>query len=418
MSNPLAIATVTESLRQVLQGVVVTSPVLNATVTALRPDATAGLPNPGVNIFLYQITPNPAWRNADLPTRTAGGQLLRRPQAAVDLHYLFTFYGDDTQLDQQRLLGIVTSTMHAQPVLSRNAIQTALTNARFLAGADLADQSELVRFVPINFSLEELSKLWSFLLKVDYALSVAYVASVVLIDTDDPIPPLPLPVLTPQLYAIPFSQPVITGIASADGPDVPIVAGSTIDVTGRNMLLAASTGQTLVAIGGVQQPALVVTATRVTVTLPPGLAAGAQTAQVIQSLMLGHPPTPHVMGFQSDVGTFVLHPVIQPVGSPPTGFAITVTPDFGSPPGNLVEIAVDPVVVSGQQALLELLQPSDPTITRLFDAGPITSATSTLTFDVQGIPSGDYLVRVRVNGAESPLEFDPSGAPVAPSLSL
>ena len=72
-----------------------------------------------------------------------------------------------------------------------------------------------------------------------------------------------------------------------------------------------------------------------------------------------------------------------------------------------------PIVAKGQQALLELLQLSDPKATRLFDAGPIEADTNTLTFDVQGIPPGQYLVRIRVNGAASPLDLDPSGTPVA-----
>src|SRR5579859_7993035 len=107
MSNTLAIATVTETLRQMLADYVVNL-VNGASVTVQPPDASSTLlPNPGVNIFLYQISPNPALRNADLPTRTSGGKLLRRPQAALDLHYLLTFYGD-SQLVQQHLLGAVT----------------------------------------------------------------------------------------------------------------------------------------------------------------------------------------------------------------------------------------------------------------------------------------------------------------------
>jgi hypothetical protein len=37
---------------------------------------------------------------------------------------------------------------------------------------------------------------------------------------------------------------------------------------------------------------------------------------------------------------------------------------------------------------------------------------------LHGLPAGNYLVRVRIDGAESPLDLDPSGAPVAPSIVL
>jgi len=87
MSNFLAIATVTATLGQVLQPAVGAG-VPGATVTTLRPDGAGAGPRPtGVNIYLYQVTPNAAYRNADLPTRTSEGDLMQRPQAALDLHY-------------------------------------------------------------------------------------------------------------------------------------------------------------------------------------------------------------------------------------------------------------------------------------------------------------------------------------------
>jgi hypothetical protein len=91
MSNFLAIATVTAALHGVLSEAIALDEVGGAEVTTLRPDGNGeGLPDPGVNIFLYQVTPNAAWRNADLPTRRSGGELVQRPQAALDLSYLFT----------------------------------------------------------------------------------------------------------------------------------------------------------------------------------------------------------------------------------------------------------------------------------------------------------------------------------------
>src|ERR1043166_9830971 len=111
MSSYLAIATVTAALQQMLQ-TALGNAVANANVGFSRPDAGGGSGAPLVNLFLYQGTPNPAYRNADLPTRRPDGTLVKRPQAALDLHYLFTFHGDDSQLEPQRLLGAVTSTLH------------------------------------------------------------------------------------------------------------------------------------------------------------------------------------------------------------------------------------------------------------------------------------------------------------------
>ncbi len=156
-----------------------------AHVTTVRPDNTAQLPAAGVNIFLYQVTPNLAFQNADLPTRRADGTLIRRPQAALDLHYLLTFYGDDATLDQQRLLGATVLELHAAPVLSREVVRQVQNYVPFLNGSNLADQIDVVRVRPANLSLEDMNKLWMTFPNVDYVLSVVYIAGVVLIETDD-----------------------------------------------------------------------------------------------------------------------------------------------------------------------------------------------------------------------------------------
>ena len=74
MSNYLAVATVTATLQRELQSVIGTD-VSGATATTVRPDAPGhGVPNVGVNIFLYEIAPNAVLRNRDLPTRSGNGQ--------------------------------------------------------------------------------------------------------------------------------------------------------------------------------------------------------------------------------------------------------------------------------------------------------------------------------------------------------
>jgi hypothetical protein len=418
MSNALAIATVTETLLHLLNRHVERA-VSGATVTALPPDAPAGLPNPGVNIFLYQISPNAALRNADLPTRAADGSLLRRPQAALDLHYLLTFYGDPTQLDQQRLLGAVTLALHAHPELPRDLIQHVETTTPFLmGGAGLAEQSEAVRFVPVNFSLEELSKLWSFLLKIDYVLSTAYRASVVLIETDDPLPPPAPKVLTSVFQVLPFQEPIITQVLPAPGSGPLILPGSQILLVGRN-LAAQSSGSAGVQVlfGQTAQSPDQITPTTITVTLPGGIAAGMQSVRVQQQLMLGSPPVPHRAGIQSAIAAFVLHPVIQ-AGSPPDSFAVTADANFGSPPGQVIIVGLTPAVRGGQNAAIQLIGLAQPPVTLVFSANPITADTDTIIFPVPGLPPGSYLVRVLIDSADSPFVLSPSGGPIAPTVTV
>src|SRR5215212_5514896 len=124
MSNYLAIATVTATLSRTLTAAVGTD-VSAAGVTTLRPDDAPGT---GVNVYLYQVGPNGAWRNADLPTRRDEGRLVQRPKVALDLHYLLSFYGDEAQFEPQRLLGSVVRTLHARPVLTREMIRNTVSD--------------------------------------------------------------------------------------------------------------------------------------------------------------------------------------------------------------------------------------------------------------------------------------------------
>jgi uncharacterized protein DUF4255 len=191
VSNHLAIAACTAALRHVLIDAA-TRAVNGASVTFLRPDAPSGMASAGsrVNLFLYQVTPNAAWRNADLPTRGAEGIVRQRPQAALDLHYLITFFGNDADLEPHRLLGSTVSALHARPVLNRQQIKNATDafSGGLLANSDLHKQVELIRFSPSSLNLEELSRLWMMFVQVPYALSITYQASVVLIEeAEEPI---------------------------------------------------------------------------------------------------------------------------------------------------------------------------------------------------------------------------------------
>jgi Pvc16 N-terminal domain len=393
MSNILAIAAVTEALVNLLDKYLPAAGVNGAQVAHVRPDQKE-LPVPGINVFLYQVTPNTALRNADLPTRAPDGTLLRRPQAALDLHYLLTFYGNDKEFEPQRLLGAATLALHAHPVLTRDLIQPVPMGGGASADSHLASQSELVRITPIAFSLEELSKLWSFLLKIDYVLSAAYVASVVLIEEDAAVPTV-LPARAFRVGVQPMRLPVIIQVAPWQAG--PILAQSDIVLRGHN-LAAPAGGTTQVLIDGTPVTPADVTATSIRLTLPAGLAAGAQTAQVIEPLILGSPPVLHPgAGVTSNVAAFVLSPRIAP-SSPPGSYAITVIPVFGSPPGPAIAVGVIPTARAGQRVLL-LLQSGAGT--RLFDGGVLGADADTVPVPIPGLANGDYLLSVLVDGAES-----------------
>lgn len=422
MSNALAIAAVTETLVTLLTRYIDLAQVSGASVSAVTPDQKDQVAQPGINVFLYQVSPNAALRNADLPTRDRNGSLLQKPQTALDLHYLLTFYGDEAYLDQQRLLGAATLTLHRFPTFPRTLIQPAPISPGVTMSSGLEAQSQLVHFTPITYSLEELSKLWSFLLKVEYVLSTAYVASVVLMDADDATPPPPLPVLARWVATQPMRTPIISQVAPLVSGQLsvgaPITMATDIALLGSN-LAAPSGGSTQVEINGTIQPPASISARQITLALPAGLAAGAQTAQVSQPLMLGRPSAPHPgAGVTSAPAAFVLSPMIAP-GAAPGSFAITLAPSWGSPPGPALEVQVIPDVQIGQRAILQMLpQTSPPAGGVMFDGGAQAHATDTLFFPIDGLAHGTYFVRVLIDGAISPLTTGPGGAPNGPSITI
>jgi len=394
MSNFLAIATATAAL-QVSLSEAVQQDVSGAQAATRRPDSLGDQQDPLVNIYLYGVTPNAAWRNADLPTRRANGQLMQRPCAALDLHYLLSFYGDEDTLEPQRLLGSVERTLHVRPVLDRDRITAAIASRTFLDAvprADLDQQVEQVKFTPITLSLEELSKLWSVFFQTPYRLSVAYQASVVLIE-DEVTPPTPLPVRERNVYVVPFRQPVITAVEAAGETDQLIVAQSTLLIRGNQL----SGQNTRVRVDALEpQPPASVSATAVSLPLPAlaiHLQAGVHRVQVVHEILMGTPETPHI-GVESNVAAFVLHPTVIQVSQTGT---------------ETLTITLSPQVAADQRVVL-LLHSADPAAepVQAFSivANTFGELTDTVEFDVSGVAAGDYLVRVQVDGATSALEVD------------
>ena len=411
MSNFLAIATVTAALRDVLEGAA-KSAVNGAEATTERPDAVQnGDGKARINVFLYQVAPNTVLRNADLPTRRDDGTLSKRPQAALDLHYLMTFFGDEKQQVPQRLVGSTVSALHAQPVLTRETIRKTIQAAtesdsnHYLVRSDLAEQVEMVKFTPIPLNLEELSKLWSVFFQTPYSLSVAYQGSVVLIEPD--VSPQPaLPVRERGLYVAPFLQPVIKEVGSQAGTDEPVVAGDTLIVRGSG--LRGADTQVMIGAAAARPDDDDVSDWEIRITLASlpfpadSLRTGIQGVQVVHARVTGASPAPRR---ESNVAPIVLRPKIT----------VKIAVGDDQPPAMAVEVTLSPSVGRTQRVVL-LLNELDPPPDRAsrayaFDApsrdeegGP--EAVPTVTVPITDVRAGDYLIRVRVDGAESLLEVD------------
>jgi hypothetical protein len=435
MSTALAIASVTAVLKDLLNnGLIdhnVSASVGDVTVSALPPDRVLTDPaneKSQLNLFLYQVTQNAGWRNRSLPSRNDRGNRVTNPPLAVDLHYLLTAYGEK-ELHAEILLGYGMQLLHETPVLTRDAIRRSLAppsaldagglpaSLQNLYAAGLAEQVEQIKIFPMTVSTEEISRLWT-ALQARYRPTAAYQATVVLIESPTAAGGGGLPVRERNIYAVPFEQIVIDQVRSqADGDapisaDQPILAGYTLFLTGRGL----RGDDTRVSVGGIEvtEPAATITARSVRCPLPAGLLAGLQGVQVVHYTAMGTPATPH-RGLASNLLAFVLRPTVEVLSA-------NTQPSDDHPElrSGALDVRVTPAVGREQRVVLllnELDAPADrPPLAYGFEAASPyqvflppqvpPEAALDVTVDIRDVQPATYVVRVQVDGAESPVATD------------
>lgn len=429
MSSSLAIAAITAKLCDILQKGINTDYVSGARVTALPPDkarARADEFPAQVNLFLYHIAVDAAWRNMDMPNRVKPGEIGHSP-LALKLYYLITAYWHQTEeeiddhtnseqlLGSHRLLGKAMSIFHDNAILDAKVINEQLKEG------DLSihhyDQLEKTRITPQPLSLDEMSKLWT-TFQTNYRTSAAYEVSAVLIDSEKPVKSSP-PVLrrgqedegvSSQVSSSPFLKGVLPPEPMPSmrlGEDLTIL-GDNLD--GDGLVVRLSGALLLKPIEVMPLPDKTKTKIKVKLT---GIdkdddafitwAPGFYTASVVVTRKSQPVWTTNEVPFG-------LSPSIK-----------LIVPTQGS-----LDLTVEctPRIRQGQRALLILgdmqLSPvsiSTPT-PNPNDKPKDKVLPSTLIFSIKDIPKGKYLVRLRIDGVDSlpvirkdessPLEFDPN----------
>jgi hypothetical protein len=419
MSSPLALATVTAVLQNFIQNSIVEHDLPatlggNITVSAEPPDRIDnGASSPDrINLFLFQATENQGWRNAAFPTRSANGERINNQPLALDLSYLLTAYGSGP-LHAEALLGLAMFVLHEMPVLTRDAIRAvtlAPPQPPLLAGlqtSELADQIEQIKVVPQVMSVEEISKIWS-ALQSQYRPTAVYKASVVLVESERSVRPT-LPVRARNLKVIPFERPMIDLLESQANnaaeivPDQPILAGYNLVIDGRK--LRGDVTRVLIDGNEIVPNDEDITASRIIIALPPTLRPGLHSVQVTHPVDFetGFPSEPH-RGLESNVAAFILSP------------QITTPAPIAAARNTTLTLAIAPPVGRAQRAALlvgsgTINIPARPT------PGPETTAT--LDFPIPSdFTTGNQLLRVQIDGAESPLEVDAAGQFVSPTVTI
>jgi hypothetical protein len=453
MSNALAIASVTAVLKDLLNnGLIdhnVATSVGNVAVTALSPDrvdVTSQNQQSQLNLFLYQVTPNGGWRNVGLPSRDSNGERVSNPPLGLDLHYLLTAYGA-LELHAEILLGYGMQLLHETPVLTRSAIRTALAPPTPVMGggnlpaqlqalftSELAEQVEQIKICPETLNTEEISRMWT-AFQAHYRPTAAYQVSVVLIESKQSARS-PLPVRARKVYVVQFKRPLILQIKSQEKPGDPILSGQPI-LVGQNLVLVGRglRGENVrVEIGGNDAPTADadITDTQIITPIPSDLRAGLQGVQVIHRRFLGEPPTLH-RGVESNLAAFVLRPRIeaisvsnlQGVGASPRSADVTVKvkPAIGDTQRvvlllNQFNPAASPPTSPPQELKSESYSFVAPSRLPLSPPSGPLGASETVTIPIKGVKAGPYLVRMQVDGADSPLTIDASGQFVSPQLTI
>lgn len=398
-----------------------------------------------INIFLYKVHPNMTWRNEELPYRRADGTIIRKPQLAVDLHYLLSFYGDDKRQIPNLLLGVALSALHAEPYPNPRHMpghgaspggdtegEGSEAEILSLDGSGLEEQHHPLYYNLAPLTHDELSKLWTIFSQIPYVMSVAYAASVILIEPLV-VPQPALPARRAQVYFTGIQGP---RLAEVDPQYLPEAAGASVELHGTR--LAAEFVK--VVIGETEAEPVVRDDGWLTVPLPE-VPAGVHLVRVVHGERRPDVPFVHWTTGSNSV-PFVLQPVIRevtavliqatesPAGSPPlsaledasspTDAPRTPSTVTQRPPGVdqrrhvRLKVHFAPRVRVATQVLLLLNETipesGPPAEERAPHSYAFASSVEPLVgdrfeIDVWMVPA-TYLVRIEINRAESPLSVD------------
>ncbi|MEH2038607.1 DUF4255 domain-containing protein [Nostoc sp.] len=422
MSNVLSIAAVTAVLKVLLENGLVSDPIAasvgDVIVTALPPDriSVEADERAQINLFLYQVTQN---RNVDWVSqefrsrhsRINGNPRSPIPPLALDLHYLLTAYGAK-DFQAELLLGYAMHLLHKTPTIASDIIENTLINASTtntssafsqavasVSVSALAEQIGQIKLTPEFFNMEETSKLWS-ALQTHYRPSATYLASMVLIESSND--------KSESFYMMPLSQPNIEQVIAPAKTEQMIVAGTTLVIRGKRLR-----GEITRVRFGNTETLLVpqeVKETQISLLVPPDLYASIQGVQVVHLTMGNVGQTNHLV--ESNVAAFVLHPTI-------TAFVTQVENSGENLRAAEITVKFQPKVGKAQRVVLLLNEVSgDNPVAYSFLAAPPTQDTDAITIPVKNVKPGTYIVRVRVDGAESLLQKNQFGEYDSPQVTI
>jgi hypothetical protein len=403
LSTYKAIAGVSSSLKNLLRDRMTEV----ADVTIAPPDVKVDfITGRRINLYLYHISENPYLKNQEIPGEGYAGAY-GHPPLAIDMRFILTAFGTtetgpDADIEAQQILGDVMRVLHDSGIITPDMVEEKQPSPQ----PPILDPSLLGAFEQIKITfqpagLEEISKIWTALPNVNFRRSVLYEVSVVQVQSLLQRA-IAIPVKSHNVYALPMNSPLIQQLFRqppwVDGQLIAAVEETeTLRLIGSN--LRAFSGHKLrVDIDGVAGTIATSTATQMDVVVPAGLKIGLHSLQVLQDIDLdvvhGQPLQTRTI-FHSNVVGFMLLPHL-----------VSFIPGTGTA-GDTITVHVSPAVEATQEKILLIGDHAVPAIPVPFNSPPSTSIPFQLPKAPDpAIPPGTYFLRVRIDGAETRLDFN------------
>lgn len=442
MTNALGIAAVTAVLVDRLRDAVVNAvdAAGGVTVSAMPPARLdhGGDITPGtrLNLFLYRVERNPGWANNELPERSSSGDRISRPVLPLDLHYLLSAYGNNN-FEAEIMLGFGLQMMQEYPFFDRQAIRTALGGDRVQAGGllpdafgalspdSLADQIEQIRISPHQWKPDEEWRLWE-ALHAGLQPSATYKVSVVLLQLEGTTRPS-LPVQKSVVFVEQLRHPRITAVSSMTGLNDPPVRDASV-ARGGHLVLEGSGlqgSETLVRFGQPNVPDVAPASAqpdRVVVQVPVALSPGPTSVQIVHRIPKDPAPGAERISFElSNSVVAGVRPAFHAVN--PVAVVNRVDHADGTVSADIL-VRLDQLIGVDQRTSL-LANEADLPVGRVSAAFAVGAnlpdvrppgpdpAVDTVVFSISHVVSTRYLIRVRVDGVDTPLQlpFNPPDLP-------
>ena len=412
MTTSLGIAATTAVIRALLQNAIPATELFgvlgNIEVSALPPDRIdLTTETSRLNLFMYQARPNPGWSNTDLPSHDSTDRRLRNPPLSLDLSYLLSAYGA-RNFHGEILLGYGALVLHQTRVLTRDAVKAVFAGGALpadlalLATSGLDGQEEIVSLSMESLSIDDMSRLWQ-VFGEKYRPSVAFQARVLLLRGEDQAAASGPPVQRARLTVTTSINPVIDSIEPAMVTAAPNAA---IILVGTGLLTSDAVAQ--FGSGESAVPAAGSTPLQVTVALPATLLAGVNT---VRMQLPARFETDLRAGPESNVAPFTLRPAFATTGAGNPDITIGAKVFSGTSMSCTITVKLVPAV--GRQQTVQLLLnetgaaagavPAAYTVAAPSRQDDAADTTDTITFTVRLVHRARYLLRVRVDGAETEL---------------